>query len=354
MKRVLLIISVIIITGFTVRAQDTIRLKNGNELNGEVKAMASGVLTIKTSYSDSDIKVKWNRVIYIKTNSKYLVNLSRDKMEFIFKKQDTLITRISSKLVTDPNNPKMIILDTDNGRRSVFANHIVYFKSFNDSFISRLNGSVDVGVNLTKANNLKQINVSSSLGFFVDKWGADAGLNIVESQQDSVARVHRLDAHVSFNWYLPKRLYLTASTTFQENDELKLDLRSVIKVGLGFYIIRNNSLYWKVESGIAYNNEQYLPSPDTDINRRESAETYTRMELNLFDVGDLSLMTSVDYFSSLIEDGRFRVDFKFEAKYNLPLDLYIKAGTTLNYDNRPVVVGVEYDYIINTGLGWQF
>jgi hypothetical protein len=355
MKKLLLLFTITFITALSVNAQDVIRLKNGNELNGEVKSMDKGVLVIETPYSDSDFKVEWNQVSYINTESQYIISLSKAKMASLMMVNDTLGDRISSRLISDPNNSKRVILKTKHGNRSVSLSQIVYLKSFNDSFLSRLSASIDVGFNVTKSNNLRQVNISSSLGYLADKWGANAGFNVVNSVQDSIARVHRLDANLGFNWYLPKDFYLAISTSFLENDELQLDLRSTIKAGFGFFIFRTNELYLKVEGGVAYNNEQYFESPDIDIdpNPRRSEEGYIGTELNLFDIGDLNLMSSLTVFPSLSESGRVRSDFKFEAKYDLPFDLYIKAGTTVNYDNRPAVEGGEYDYVINTGLGWE-
>ena len=353
MKKIFLLLTAYIFVGMSVNAQDIIRLKNGNELNGEVKDMEHGVLTIETPYSDSDFKIDWSELEYIKTTSVYMITLSKAKMERLLVKKDTLEDRISSTLVSDPNNPNKIILNTKNGKHSVDIDQIVYLNSFSDSFISRLSASVDVGFTLTKANNLNQFNMSSMLAYEADKWGASGGLNIVNSVQDSVPRTHRLDANAGFNWYLPKDFYLAVSANFLENDEMNLDLRSTVKAGLGYFILRTNSLYWKFEGGVAYNNEKYFPDPSIDPNPRNSSEGYIGTEVNLFDIGDLNLLTNIIVFPSLTESGRLRSDFKFEAKYDLPYDLYIKAGTTVNYDNSPAGSADEMDYVINTGIGWE-
>ena len=52
--------------------------------------------------------------------------------------------------------------------------------------------------------------------------------------------------------------------------------------------------------------------------------------------------------------GRLRADGRSDAKYDLPFDLYVRAGLTVNYDNRPVVVGNELDYVFTKGFGWSW
>jgi hypothetical protein len=360
MKKILLLLATFFLSGLTAEAQDVIRLKNGNELNGELKSMDRGVLVIETPYSDSDFKIDWSELEYIKTQSVYMISLSKEKMESLvgsMHKKDSIGDRISSTLETDPNNPQRVLINTSYGKKSINLNQIVYLNSFSDSFLSRLSASVDVGFTVTKANNLKQFNVSSLLGYESDKWGANAGLNIVNSVQDDVDRIHRLDANVGFNWYLPKDFFLATSTTFLENDEMDLDLRTTIKAGLGYFFLHTNSLYWKLEGGVAYNNEKYFINstidPPIDPNPRISSEGYISTELNLFDIGDFNLFTNIAVYPSITESGRVRTDFKFEAKYDLPYDLYLKAGTTLNYDNQPAGEAKELDYVINTGVGWE-
>ena len=73
----------------------------------------------------------------------------------------------------------------------------------------------------------------------------------------------------------------------------------------------------------------------------------------MFNMGDLSLLTSLYVFPSLTESGRIRSDFKFDLKYDLPLDIYIGVGYTLNYDNQPVEGASESDYVFQTTVGWE-
>ncbi len=74
----------------------------------------------------------------------------------------------------------------------------------------------------------------------------------------------------------------------------------------------------------------------------------------MFDFEDIDLYSSVLFYPSLSEGGRLRTDYDLTLKYDLPLDFYIKAGFTFNYDNQPAVSGNQFDYIITSGFGWEF
>ena len=60
------------ILSFTfINAQnDTILVKNGNTLFGEIKKIRSGVLTMETSYSDSDFTIDFSDVVKMSVEKK--------------------------------------------------------------------------------------------------------------------------------------------------------------------------------------------------------------------------------------------------------------------------------------------
>lgn len=53
---------------------DRIILSNGDEIVGETKDMAKGILTMETDYSDYDLKMEWEKVRGIKSLERYTIN----------------------------------------------------------------------------------------------------------------------------------------------------------------------------------------------------------------------------------------------------------------------------------------
>jgi hypothetical protein len=168
------------------------------------------------------------------------------------------------------------------------------------------------------------------------------------SNQDEVDAIRRSDGGITYNYFLPRDYYIPASLTFLSNTEQKIDLRTLGMLGIGNYIVHSNKSYWGIAGGVSYNNEQY-----TDDAKRVSWEGYLGTELNLYDIGDLSLLTKIVAYPSFTESGRWRIDYNFDTKYELPLDFYVTFGFSLNYDNRPVEGATETDYVVHTGIGWK-
>jgi hypothetical protein len=137
--------------------------------------------------------------------------------------------------------------------------------------------------------------------------------------------------------------------TFLSNTEQKLDLRTNIKLGMGKYLIQTNKIYWGLQAGGSVNIENF----STEDGKQQSFEGFIGTELNLFDIGDLSLLTKANAYPSFTDSGRWRADFVFDVKYDLPLDFYTKMGLTFNFDNRPVEGASETDYVFQFTFGWE-
>ena len=324
----------ILITNLVLAQKDTLVLTNKDLIIGEVKGLDRSVITIGTDYSKDDFKVKWEGIKSISTSSSFIISLQNGN-------------RFIGKVKTSDSS-SVSIQAQDGSSQIVKYETIVFLKPIKSGFKDRLHAAVDLGFSLTKAQNLKQVTVRSNVGYLAENWSADVTYNTLFSSQDKTEQIKRTDGGLSFNYLLPKDWYIPASVTFLSNSEQKLDLRLLEKLGVGNYLIHSNKSYWGVAGGITYNSEQYYNTP-----ARKSWEAYLGTELNLYNIGDLSLLTKLAAYPSLTESGRWRYDFNFDAKYDLPLNFYIKLGLTYNYDNRPVAGASSSDYVMQSGIGWK-
>ncbi|MGB5357149.1 MAG: DUF481 domain-containing protein [Eudoraea sp.] len=178
-----------------------------------------------------------------------------------------------------------------------------------------------------------------------------ASINSLVSNQDGQEiKTSRTDARVTFKYSLPKGWFAFPELIFFSNNEINLNLRSVYKLGAGYYIFKTNKAYWGALGGLAYTIEDYkLPQPN-----RSSAEAFIGTDLNFYNIGDFNFALNANSYPSLTEKGRFRADLALDIKYDLPLDFYIKVGTTYNYDNQPGDGVSPSDYVFQTGFGYEF
>lgn len=317
-------------------AADSLTLKNGDVIVGEIKSMDLGVLQIKTAYSDSDFKIEWSGVRRISTSSTFLVTLENGD-------------RYTAQLRSADDNI-VAVADVDGNTVSIPRMEIVYLKEVEQGFLSRLYANIDVGYSLTKAQTQEQLTVNTRAGYLADLFTLDAYFNDLHSSQDDVVPIRRTDYGAGIRYLLPADWYLSFNASFLSNTEQALALRTNLQLGAGNYLIHNNRVFWSVGAGAAGNFESFT----NDADRRNSLEGFIMTQINFFNYGDLDLLVSVVAYPSFTETGRLRTDGRFDIKYDLPLDFYVRAGVTVNYDNQPAAVGRELDYVFTTGLGWEW
>ncbi len=315
---------------------DSLIMKNGHAVVGEIKGMSRSVVTIETDYSDSDFKIDWDEVSEVYSDQFYLITLSSG-------------SRLNASVNSDVSNPSSIILSTPSEEISSTVSEIVYMKPLEGDFISRMTASVSIGYNITKANNLHQFNSRINLGYLANFWSLSANYDAVRSTQDEVDDVSRTNAKAQFNYFLKNDWFLLFSQEFLQNDEQLLELRSTSKAGLGRFITHTNSTTFGVSAGAVWNNESFTDQTPT----RNSAEAFLGAQLDMFDIGDLSLLTAATVYPSLTEKDRVRADFKFDLKYDLPHDFFITLGYTHNFDNQPIEGAAKNDYVFQTSVGWE-
>ena len=340
-EKLLIVFGLLFLSINTFSQNDTISFNDSNIIVGEVKEMNRGVLTIETDYSDSDFKIEWEKVKKFKSTQYYNVSLS-----------DRSIWRHAQ---LNSISEGKVAINGESGGTIVNIEEIVFIRQLKTTFWSKLSASVDLGYSITKANNLEQFNTRSSLGYKSDKWVLGANYNQVRSTQNDVEPIRRVDAAISANRQLKNGFFIGSQISFLSNTEQLIDLRTTGQLGGGYYISRTNNMYWNGFLGLAFNNENFeeIPNSEEPSSDRESYEGVIGTELNLYDIGDLNLLTNATWFPSITEKGRNRVNFSLDVSYDLPLDFYIKSGITLNYDSQPTAGASETDYVFQTGFGWE-
>lgn len=331
-----LIILILLISSALLAQNDTIQLKNNDVLAGEVKSLSSGVLILKTSYSDKDFRIEFNKVKELIIQRKCLIFLTDERRRF-------------GHIKTDKEGLVIVTLE-DNSVESYKLEEIISLREIDDKFWSRIKGSVDFGYNFTKSNNNSQFTINGTLNYIDKLWRFGSDISLLNSKQDDAENTKRTDADLQIIRILSSKWYLLGDVSFLSNTEQALNGRLSPSMGFGRFLISSNKLYLGLSLGLTYNIENYV---DTSLNKT-SSEAVLAANFNMFDFEDITLTTSIDFYTGLSEKGRFRSDYDITLKYDLPLDFYIKLGFTLNYDNQPAIVGNDFDYIFNSGFGWDF
>ncbi len=334
-KLVLLILICCLSLNLMYGQSDTIVFRGGNTVIGEVKGMQKGVLEIDVPSGDENFKIKWLEIQKILTESKFNVS-SNDEI------YHGRIASVSEK--------KIKVFDADTTYALVLVNEVSYLDQTKDGFANRFNARIELGLNLTKAQDLQQLSLRTDVGYHAEKWSIDVSYNILRSNQNNAEAIRRTDGLLNYRRVLWKSWYLIGTIATLSNTEQLIDLRANTQFGLGKFIFNTNRAYWGLITGINNNTERF----SSESSNRSTWELFLGTELNLYDTGDLEFNLGFLGYSGLTESGRYRADLNFDTKYDLPLDFFVRLGVSLNYDNRPAPNASETDYIIRSGIGWEW
>jgi hypothetical protein len=338
MKKIYFLIVILAMLGMKTWAQkDTIKLSNEDILVGEIEKLDQSVLTFSTDYSDSDFKIEWGKVLEIKSQRTFIMAFSDG-------------VRVTGTLNSMSDKEKTVQVDVEGQTTEETLNDLIFLEPIGAGSLSNLSIDVDLGITLTKANNLRQLNTYIGGTYLAKKWNANAFFKTVLSQQDDIADIRRMDAEIGGQYFLPHDWFVTARAKYLANDEQLLDLRQTYQAGAGYYFIHNNSMYFSLSGGAAVTSEVY----SNENPERNSAEGFVALGFQKYSIGDLSFLTTAALYPSFTESGRYRFDFNGDLKYDLPLDFYIKLSLTYNYDSQPTEGAADSDYVFTTSFGWEF
>lgn len=319
-----------------VQAQnDTITLKNNDVLVGELKSLSKAVVIFKTVYSDKDFRIDYNDVIALDLNKLNVIDLAGGE-HYV-------------GMIKTNGEGKYVITDKEGSQQVVEVKDVVRLAEINDNFWGKFTGSFDFGYDLAKSNNSQQISFAGTLKYSSERWNIKTASNILRSTQDNTDEIQRLEWTIESNKFLSNRWYTAASVSYLESTEQGIRGRTSPELSFGKFLVSSNKLYWMAGAGLSYNIETYY---DSELDKN-SLELLIGTQFEIFNFEDLSFSTAAVGYPSLSEKGRFRLDYDFTLKYDLPLDFYIKASLSLNYDNQPVEAGNTTDYVFSTGFGWE-
>ncbi|HYQ59059.1 MAG TPA: DUF481 domain-containing protein [Draconibacterium sp.] len=317
---------------------DKIYTSNGDVLVGEIKSMQRGVLVYDTDYADKEFQIEW----------KEIEGISCTRMLIIYTESGK---KYNGGLQYIPAEPKKLTILSLDGNTSINLNEIVELSTLEQRFIDRIIISIDAGLSVAKANNVRQTSAAAKASYRGIKWNIDAKFNNVGTFQNDVDPTERTEGGVSLIRDVWGNGMIFSGVEFLSNSEQMLDLRSTFRTGMGLYIIRTNHLYMQSGLGLAFSQEKYGGDEST---RQGSYEGLGLFDFNAYDLGDLSFQFKLTSYPSFSDWGRWRIDLDTSLKYDLPLDFYVKLSYVHNFDSNPLVDVSKNDYVFKTSIGWEW
>ena len=321
---------------------DSVYLKNGDIITGELKKLNKNVLTVETDYSDKDLKIEWENVERV-VGGRVMYFVDKEGVDYY------------GTMSAIPDSGYRI--RTLKGREVLIAEeNLITLEQGNTIFKDRFSANIDLGYSIKKAHNENQFNGHSKMGFNTNRLRIDFRYDGFFTIQDSVSKTQRHEWSLSSHYLLPTNWYLTAAVSWLNSTESKLQLRSVGRGGVGKFLIRTNQFYLSADLGLGGTRDLNYPPNDSTpaVDPNSEFVGYIGFVFDVFDLGDLDLYIGPTYYVNISDGPRHRIEGKVDFTYELPLDFYIRIGFIFNYDSKPAAGADEADYQLTFGAGWEF
>jgi putative salt-induced outer membrane protein YdiY len=317
---------------------DKVFLRNGDVLTGKIKDLNRGRLRVKTRTMDT-VFINWLDVKALRTD-KYL-RVERTSGEFNYGTIG-MSDRTGELLIDDGSEVAQVpVLDVS----------LIQPIRDRESFWRNVEGDISAGVDYKKASDVLLINLSSNVRLRKEKYEVSIGANWNETSRTEDNNSSRADVSSTYTRFLGDSWFWKASTGFERNEELGLELRGLVGGTVGRYLLRTPMLSFELNGGLAGNWEQR--SDDTTTT---SAEALIRSSLDIFkySLPSTRLSANVNVFPGITESSRVRVNSEVTLRNEIVDSLFLNLTFYHTYDNQPPDGSSKEDFGIVTSVGASF
>jgi putative salt-induced outer membrane protein YdiY len=322
--------------------RDTIIMKNGDRITGEVKKLEQGVLYIETDYFSGSVGVDWMQVEKVESTATYQIVLDDGKrLAGTISKVETQVAPDKDFKVLGPGSEVY-----------VSGSDVVEIESQKKTFWRQLKGSVDLGYNFTSGNNQSSLSSSANAEYAAARWAAGAAYSASYSGQSGGTTTNLFEVQASGERFLSRNSFLIGLSDFLHSSQQDINLRTTLGGGYGRYFIRTNQneLRWLV--GADYTKASYqsgLTQPT-----QQNMELLLGAEYQLFRFDRYAVKSQFLVFPGMSDFGRVRFTTNSMLTIKLSNNFHWNFSFWDNFDSRPPLNAQKNAAGLSTGLGWTF
>lgn len=336
----LLITSVLFFVAISVFGQktDTIVHINGNIYTGEIKRIDYGIVTFKVDGMGT-IKYEMDKVQTLKSKKYFEIKLSNGL--YYFGTFDTSHFKRKVKIIL---SDRIELIDVKN---------LIEVYPIKKNFWLRLSGKVDLGVDFTKGSGIGNFNFNGNLEFRKRKsYFQFLWINNTTTQGDTIAS-SKVDIILNYQQFIKNQWSVGFRTGANKNTELGLDLRLFLSASGIWDIIHTNKNRLYLEGGLSGNRE-WSNGDTIEVNNIELVLS-TQYRLFKFTSPEIDITTDLTFFPNLTTDGRLRIEYNLNSKFEVFNDFYIGLNYYYSFDNKPIsTTAATEDWGITTTFGYSF
>ena len=209
---------------------------------------------------------------------------------------------------------------------------------------------VRAGLNITEGNkDSTQTRVQLGAKGAGEDWAGELNLLGEVGEVDSEKNRERVSADAAFRRDLNARAFVSGRLEFLYDGIANLDYRVVASPSAGYYLIREQPQWWRVELGPA----AVLEKKD------DEREAYPALRLAEYYEGRLTpvsrLLQGIEYLPELrVDNGKYLVKAFLELRAELDAQFTLHVRLESAYDSQPAEDKEEQDTTFSTSISYTF
>ena len=316
---------------------DVVVLGNGDRVTCEIETLQRGRLTVKTD-SMGTLQIEWEDVQQVTSPMVFEVELESGE-------------RFVGTLEPPPVQGQVLV--SGQTETVLDRDSVVRMREIGQGFWSQIDGSMDVGFDFTKANESKQWTFMGEAIRRGVQFETRVNFDSLFSSQEGIDSANRQALGIQVTRFLPQKWMAAAVGRFQRNEELDLDLRSLIGGGAGRFLLQTNRTILSVLGGVVFNRERFA-GPEPGVNNAE-ALGLVQFRKFTFDDPETDIETTLLVLPSLTEAGRVRLEFNARVRREVLKDFYWNITFFESFDSEPpLATSEQHDYGLVSSFGWSF
>jgi hypothetical protein len=318
---------------------DVIVLENGDHITGEIKKLERGQLKYSTDDMGT-VYVEWGHVEAIWSMNEHRVRLEDGTFYY-------------GPLAEPRESLTVVVIVAPGDSIPLERKDIVGITPIHSTFWDRMDGSLSLGFNYTQSTDIGQLTFNyrnsyqASLNYLELNWV----LNMTSQKQEEPSRYQ--DFSITYERETKKRLYVSGSVGFEQNDELGIALRVPATTGMGRRIVQTNNVLFTGLVGLSVNAEQSTSTDSVTVNLEGVLNT--GFQFFRYDSPKSDISSGLTLYPSLSNWGRVRLNFNISLQHELISDFFVDLTFWDNYDTDPPSEDAQQnDWAITTSIGWKY
>ncbi len=310
---------------------------NGDRITGEVKKLDRGQLEFKTD-DIGTIYFEWDKIVSLEAGGQFDVGMSDGR-------------RFLGSLAA--GDPRFLVIVEASGPVAVPTVDVTLITPIGTSFWKKLDGSVDVGFSYTRSSQVAQLNFNSTTLYRKPAFEGRlvASGTLTENGSDGT-KDDRASIQGTYLRFRGERLFVAAGAGVETNESLGLVLRTQVGVTAGPRLVNTNRAQLSISGGLSANNEQAV---DAESTQNLEGLAVVRTSYYRYDRPRTNLDVSFQYYPSLSNFGRQRLQLDASAKREFWKDVFLSINMFDTFDSRPPnATADKNDVGVALSFGWTY